>query len=186
MAAVGIGSTLFGGVLGAQGAQQQAQAQSQAELFKAAEAQFQAGIALQNKQISEQNASYAKFAGEVEAQQASIQSRQEIGQTRAQQGAGNLDINSGSNVQVRMSMAGVGEENVAMIRSNAAKAAYGDTVQAIQFGEQADWQKTAASFDTQAAGYAMTAGDINATSSILGSVGKAASMGAGAYKTGVV
>lgn len=185
LAGVGMISTLAGGVTQAQGAQLQAQAQSQADIFKAQEYQYQASIAQQNQVISEQNANYALHAGEVEAQQEAIKVREELGQTRAQQGAGNLDINSGSNAEVRSSMMAVGQENVAMIRSNAQKTAYGYAVQAYQFGEQSNWDLTGSSYEQQAASYAKTAGDISAESSILGSVGKLAGMGASAYKSGV-
>lgn len=184
LAGVGMASTLFGGVQQAQGAKVQAQAQAQADLFKSQEYQYQASIAQQNKVISEQNAAYARYAGEVEAQQEAIQVREDIGNIRSQQGAGNLDVNSGSNADVRRSQMDVGEESIAMIRSNAAKTAYGYEVQAYQFGEQANWDLTGSSYEQQAANLARTAGDINANASILGTVGKLAGMGASAYKSG--
>lgn len=184
LAGVGMASTLFGGMAQAKGAQAQAQAQANADIFKAEEYSYQSSIAKQNQQIAEQNASYARYSGEVESQQEAIKVREDIGQTRAQQGAGNLDINSGSNAEVRASQMAVGQESIAMIRSNAAKTAYGYEVQAYQFGEQASWDNTAVSFEQQAAGNAKTAGDISADASILGTVGKLAGMGASAYKSG--
>jgi hypothetical protein len=177
-------STLFGGISQAQGAQVQAQAQQQADLFKSQEAQYQASIAKQNQTIADQNASYAVHAGEVEAQQEAIKVSEDLSTTRAQQGAGNLDINSGSNAEVRSAMMSVGQENISMIRSNAQKTAYGYEVQAYQFGEQANWDMTTSSYEQQAASYAKTAGDISVESSILGTVGKLAGQGASAYKSG--
>jgi len=185
LAAIGIGSSLLGGVTGAQGAQQQAQAQASADMFQSQEAMYQAGVSAYNQQLAQANASFTRYTGEVEAQQAGISLRQDIGTIRAAQGAGGLDVNSGSNLAVRQSQYEVGEENIALIRSNAARAAYNYDVQAYQSGQQMTWEDTASSYYTQAASYAKTAGDINATSSILGSIGKVASMGLSSYKSGI-
>lgn len=165
---------IIGGYIGAQGAQVQAQAQANSDIFQSEESQYQAGVANYNKQVADSNADYARNAGEVEAQQAGTQVRADIGNIRAQQGAGGLDVNTGTNVNVRMSQLEVGQENVALLRGNAARVAYGYDVQAYQFGQQATWDTTASSYYQQAASWAKTAGDINAEASILGGYSKAA------------
>lgn len=125
---------------------------------------YQAAIAQMNAKIAQQNAQYETAVGEVQAQQQGMKTRAEIGQTRATQGASGLDLNSGTAVSVRASEAELGAEDQAMIRSNAARRAYGQEVIAAQ--ETAQGQ-----LDTMAASTSQTAGEIGAFSSILGGVG---------------
>lgn len=185
MAAVSIGSSIFGGITGAQGAETTAAANAAADNFKAQEYQYQAGVARANQVIAERNANYAIYAGEEQAQEGGMKLRAEIGQTKAQQGAGGLDVNSGSDAAVRTSEYNIGQENIAITRNNAAKVAYGYDVEAFQASQQAAWDVTGSSFETQAAGFAQKAGDINAMSSILGGVSSVASKFSGAYTSGI-
>jgi hypothetical protein len=122
---------------------------------------YQAGVAQINSAIAANNANYAFAAGEQKAQQAGMQTRSIIGQTKAQQGGSGLDVNTGSAVDVRAAEADVGAENVAVIRNDAARTAYG-----YQVDEQQ--QLTQAALDKFAASNAKTAGFIGATSSVLG------------------
>lgn len=130
--------------------------------------QYQAGIAAMNAQIAKQNASYDLAVGEVQAQQSGMKTRAVLGATRAAQGASGLDLNTGTAVQVRASEAELGAEDMALIRSNAAKRAYGDEVEAVQDTAQSQ-------LDTYAASNARTAGMIGAFSSVLGAGGSVAS-----------
>lgn len=123
--------------------------------------QYQAGVAQINKQIAEQNASYAEASGEVQAQQEGMKTRAEIGQTRATQGASGVDVNRGSAVDVRASEAEIGAENQALTRSNAARVAYGYRVEGAQ-------QEAQSTVDLMAGKQAKTAGDIGAYASLLG------------------
>lgn len=171
MGAVSLGSTLIGGLTKAQGQEQQAQAES--EMY-----QYQSGVAQMNQKIALQNADYARYAGEVEAQQSGMQARFQIGQTRATQGASGLDVGSGSALRVQESEHTTAVENMGLIRSNAAKAAYGYEVEAVQAGAQS-------TLDQMAASKSLTAGKISAAGTLIGTAGSLASGWLGMQKAGV-
>lgn len=168
MAGASLATTAIGAGVSAYGAYQGGQAQKQMYDYKAAVAQV-------NQQIAKQNADYALHAGEVEAQQAGMKLRSEIGQIRAGQGASGLDIASGSAPLVRDSATRVGQENIAIIRSNAAKRAYGYEVEAMEHGAES-------TLDTVAGANAKTAGTISAIGSLLGGASSVSSKWVG-YKT---
>jgi hypothetical protein len=128
---------------------------------------YQAGIATLNSQIAEQNARYSLQKGEIEAQSSGMKTRYQIGQTTADQAVSGIDVNKGSGVAVRASEQAVGNMDQAILRSNAAKAAYGYRVQGRMDIEQAR-------VDQFAAKNAQTASYINAASSILGGAGSVA------------
>lgn len=153
MAALSIGSSVAGGLLGAAGAKQSAQAES--EMY-----QYKAGIALANKKIEEQNADYAFKVGEQEAGRFGIKTRQNIGSIRAAQSGSGLDVNTGSAVQVRESAHDLAAMDMATIRQNAARQAYGYKVKAWEAGQEATLYGMAAS-------KAKTAGNINVLSSLI-------------------
>lgn len=155
VAGVGLASTALGGVTGAIGSIFGGQSQS-------AMYQYQAQIAAMNAAIARQTAAYDTAVGEVQAQQSGMKTRAQIGQTRAQQGASGLDVNSGTNVNVRASEAELGAEDQALIRNNAARAAYGAEVTAVQDTAQSQ-------LDTMAASTSQTAGMLGAFTSVLGS-----------------
>ena len=171
VALAGIAATAVGGVTSAIGNIFQGQATSQSY-------QYQAQIAQINAQVAKQNAAYAQETGEVEAQQSGMQTRAQIGQTKAIQGASGLDVNTGSGAAVRGSEAEIGVENQNITRANAAKAAYGYEVNAAQFTNQA-------SLDVASGANAKTAGNIGAFSSILGGVGSVASKWSQASSQGI-
>jgi hypothetical protein len=183
---LGIGATALGGVVGAGGKLLEGYGQQQADIFKATEATYQAGIAQQNQEIAQQNANYALYSGEVQAQQAGMKLRSEIATTKAEQGASNLDVNSGSAVLVRSAEQEVGQENISLIRSDAAKRAYGYTVQSWQYGTQATWDQTAATFDKGAAQMAMISGEISAAGSLLGGASSVGSQWMAAKSSGAL
>lgn len=166
-----MGASGSGGLISAVGSIMSGNAQ-------AAAYQYQAGVAQINKQIADQNADYARYAGEVEAQQGGMKTRALLGTTVAQQGAGGLAIGSGSQGRVTDSIREVGAEDVGIIRSNAAKRAYGYEVEAA--GQQAQ-----IGLDQMAASQAKTAGYINAFSSILGAGGSVASKWSQAGSAGI-
>lgn len=156
MAAVGMGAAAVGGVVGAVGAESKGAAQS-------AQYQYQAGIAQMNETIAKQNADYEFKAGEVSAQQSGMKSRAELGQAKAVQSASGLDVNSGSPADVRKSMIEVGQENQAVIRSNAARKAYG-------YATEAAGQEAQSNLYGMAASNSKTAAHIEALGSIIGGV----------------
>lgn len=173
MALVGMGSNVAGNLLGIGKASSQASAQKlqiqgqlmkafgdafgmevQAEqyTYEANKNRYQAAVADMNKEISEGNAHYSLEEGEVEAQEAGMKSRAELGEMIASQGASGLDVNVGSATKVRESMIDIGGYQQQIIRSSAAKKAYGYDVEAMQYGAQADiYRYTATENEAQAA-----------------------------------
>lgn len=147
--------------------------QSQAKAYE-----YQAGVAKINEQIAKQNADYAFAAGEVEAQEAGMKTRAQVGETIAQQGAGGLAIGSGSNARVVQSEKEIGAENVGIIRSNAAKRAYGYQVEAV--GEEAKSQLL-----TSAATSAKTSSFISGLTSFIGAGGSVADKWMKASQVGI-
>ena len=152
--AIGIGSTIAGGLAGAIGSLFGGSAQQQMY-------DYQAGIAKLNAQIAEQNAVYATQAGEAQAMQAGLAAGQQMGRIKAAQSATGLDVNSGTNKQVQQSQAGITSETLSAIRSNAAKTAYDYRVSAVSDIAQAN-------LDTLAGQNARRAGMISAESSLIG------------------
>lgn len=161
---VSAAATVGGGILGAQGAKEKAQAES--SMYN-----YQAGVAKVNAQIAEQDANYAEASGQVEAEQSGMKTAVEVGKTRAAFGASN--VAGGSHDQVLSSEREIGAENQGIIQANAAKRAYGFEVGAAEDVAQAG-------ADTAAGKNALTAGQYAATSSILGTVGSVASKWLGA------
>lgn len=152
--AIGLGSSVLGAGASAAGAATSAAASQSNYLY-------QAQVAQVNSQLATQNAAFASQAGENKAGVAGAQTRQQIGQTRAAQGASGLAVNSGSNLAVQQSEDLIGRTNQATIRGNAAQQAYSYNVGAYSDTLQGQ-------MDTTAAGYAQTAGNIGVASSILG------------------
>jgi hypothetical protein len=153
--------SLAGGLLSAYGSEKSGQATQQMYNYKA-------GVAQINSQIDLQNADYAVNQGEQQSLAYGMKESQQIGQTRAVQGASNIDVNSGSNAAVQSSEKAVGAIDTTTIRSNAAKVAYDyDTKSTMDLNQS--------TLDTMAGINAKTAGDISATASILGTAGSVAS-----------
>lgn len=161
LTAISVGATVAGGATGALGSLISGDANQ--KMY-----QYQAAVAKMNQQIAKQNAGFALATGEVQAQQMGMKTRAVIGQTKADQGASGLDVNSGSTTKVRESEAEVGAEDAATIRSNAARKAYGYEVTAAQDEAQGK-------LDIMAGENAKTSGEIGAFSSILGAVGSVSS-----------
>jgi hypothetical protein len=162
--AIAIGSlavSAIGAGVGAVGAISSANAAS-------ASANYNAQVAQQNQQIATQNATLAGQAGEAQAAQQQQKTRAEVGAIKTSQAAGNIDVNSGSALDVQSSAASLGELNAITIRGNAAKEAYGYETQSTSFENQAQLDAAQSSSD-------MTAGEIGAGSTILGGLGSAGS-----------
>jgi hypothetical protein len=167
LAVVGMATTAAGGIMGAIGAEMKGGAAS-------AQARYQQGLATLNAKIMRQNEDYARFSGETEAQQKDMRNRQIIAQTRAAQGASNIDVGGMSQTAVRAGEFQVAAEDAAIIRSNAAKRAYGFEVEA----QEAELQSTMYDYAAQQAG---KGADIEAITSILGGASKVAGMGMDYY-----
>lgn len=171
LGAISLGASALGGATSAFGSIMGGQ--SQAAMYN-----YQAGIAQINQQIMQQSADYATAAGEVSAQESGMKTRAQIGQTIAQQGAGGLAVGGGSNARVVSSELALGQEDQALIRSNAARQAYGYEVQGVQDTAQSQ-------LDTMAASKSQTAGLLGAAGSILGAAGSVSSKWLQASQTGI-
>lgn len=159
--AVGLGATLAGGLLSAKGAKDEAAGTQQMYNYRA-------GVANINADIERQNASWARDRGELEATQYGMKASQQRGAIRAAQGASGIDVNSGSAVDVQRSQEAIKNLDMAQIRKNAAKVAY-------DYETKAYMDENQAQLDVWTGQQARKAGDIKATSSILGTVGTVAS-----------
>lgn len=129
LAGVSIGGSAASGLLGAFGAQQSGQAQSQLLAY-------QAGIARLNQQIAENNRVQALQVGEQQAQQQGLADRFIMGRIRAAQGASGVDVGGKTAQDVRSSQQEISTMNQATIRNNAAKTAYAYETQAVTAGAQ--------------------------------------------------
>jgi hypothetical protein len=145
---------IAGAGVAAYGAIQSGEAQSRA-------ANYQAQVAANNQVIAGQNADYAKQAGAVQEASKRTAIAALIGSQRTASAANNLDVNSGSALDLQSSAAALGEEDARTIRDSAARTARGYQIQGIDYGAQAQ-------LDRMTADQASTAGGLNAFASILG------------------
>lgn len=160
-AAVSMGMSAAGGILGGIGAEKSGQASALAYRYKAA-------VALLNKQINEQNARWALDAGEIKSVESGLKSRQEIANTKVAQSASGLDINSGSAEAVRDTQTEVAQFDQNVIRWDAKKTSVGYSMKAKADQLQAD-------ADLAAADSAEKAGKVGMLTSFLNAGGSVAS-----------
>ena len=132
---------------------------------QAASAKYNASVAANNAQIATQNANLIGAEGNANAGVEGQKTRANVGAIKASQAANGIDINSGSAVDVRSSAAELGELNAINIRSQAARAAYGQQTQAASDTAQA-------ALDKQQAGYAAEAGVTQGATTLLSGYGK--------------
>jgi len=150
------------------------QAAQQADAAKKA-ATFDAQVASNNATIDAQNRSSSLQQGEVEAQNAMRKQASMIGDQRAQMSANGIDITQGSAQDMLASTKFLGGIDVNTIQSNAARQAWGYSVQGMNDQNAATMETWKANSINPAAIGAMTAGG-----SLLSSVGSAATSYAGA------
>ena len=150
--------TLAGGLLKGYGQIQSAEATKQAALF-------QSQVAANNAQIANQNASWATAAGEAQVAQSQMQTRANVGGIKAAQAAANVDVNSGSALDVQSSARDLGELSALTLRSNAARQAYGFQTQSGADTAESQLQKSLA-------GQAIPAGILGAASTALSTAGQ--------------
>lgn len=129
-----------------------------------------AQIARNNAIIARQNASQALGAGEVRAEGQGLKNRAQLGAIRAGQAASGVDVNTGSAADVQQSAAMLGAHDMMMIRSNAARQAYGYETEALGQEQQAKLYRKGAKI-------APWEGGLNAVGSLLGGASKISEMG---------
>lgn len=161
MGVIGIGATIAGGITAAEGAKTTAAATQQSY-------NYQAGVAQINSAIDLQNADYARNQGDIQAMDYGLKAGQTQANIKVAQGASGLDVNSGSALAVQQSQKVITGIDTAQIRSNAAKVAYDYDVKSTMDLNQS-------TLDVMGGQNAITAGNIQAEASILGTVGSVAS-----------
>jgi hypothetical protein len=161
LAGTGIGTSILGGLFGAGSAKASAESSKKMGLY-------QAGVAMLNAKIAQQNADYAIVEGEQSTMRYGMSARQQAGQIVANQAASGLDVRSGSAKDVQDSQHLVSTMDMDQIRRNAAKTAYDYKVEAGKYTADA-----LAAFS--GAQDASKAGNINAATSLIGGASSVAS-----------
>ena len=135
-----------------------------------AEGAYEAAVAKDNQKLANAQAEQANAIGAREMEQQSWRTRALIGQQRAAIAANNLDPTLGTPLDILGETAAFGEIDQQNIRLNAAQEAWGRKVEATNYGN--------------AAAMAKWKGNTSANLTILGSLGKAFSQGAGSFGGG--
>jgi hypothetical protein len=170
LAAISIGTALVGGGVSAMGAAKTADANSQA-------ATYQAAVAKNNQILAGRYADLSTERGNIQSELSNYKTRQALGTARAGFAAQGVDVNSGSPLAVRQSIAEVGELDSQIIRQKAAEEAFGYKVKGGDFAAEAELDKMKAS-------NAETAGAFNVASSILGTASSVSGKWAGYQNKG--
>lgn len=136
LAALSMGMSAGGSIFSAFGASSKGKAQKQMY-------DYQAGMAEYRKKIALQNRDYALQVGEDTAERFGIKARANEGTIRAGAGASGIDVGTGSKVNVITSQKQVTAMDMATIRNNAARRAYGYIVEAETEGQQAGLYRAA-------------------------------------------
>lgn len=148
---------IAGAGVSAFGAYEGGQAQSQASMY-------QAQVAANNAAIARQNAEMETQSGEIAANNYAMRTRAVVGSTKANQAASGVDVDTGSNVNVRAAESELGALDALTIRSNAARQAYGYEVAATSDMAESQLLESESK-------QAKTAGTLSALGSFLGGVG---------------
>lgn len=157
---VSLVTSIAGAGIGALGSIASANAQANA-------ANYQAQVARNNSILAEQQAQRTMAAGEQAAMQKGLQTRAKVGAIRAAQAASNVDVNSGSALDVQSSAAELGQLDTERETSRAALQAYGYRTQSSNFQAEAG-------LDEAKASSARIGGAFGAVGSLLSGAGNAA------------
>jgi hypothetical protein len=121
---------------------------------------YQAQVAANNAVLAKQQSKLDIQSGEIAAVDHGLKTKAAVGTEKAQQGASGIDVNTGSTADVRAGTVQTGMLDALTIRSNAAKKAYADEVQANSDTAQSQ-------LDTFAGESAQTGADIGAAGTLL-------------------
>ena len=147
-------------VIGGIGAGVSAYGQYESGQAASAAAAYQAQVAANNAKIARQNAVWDAQAGEAAAVNQGLKTRALIGKETAYAAASGVDVGTGSTTAVRAGTREMGMLDNLTIRSDSAKKAYADEVQAGNFTAESQ-------LDTMKSKQAEIAGDIGAAGSLL-------------------
>ncbi len=171
LSTLSLASSAGGGLLSAFGAI--GEGKSQKSMYG-----YQATVARMNADIDRQNAAWELQKGGVEQQQYGMKASQQFAQIRADQGASNLDVNTGSARDVQTSQQKITSMDLQQIGANAAKTAYDYTVRAAMDENQAKVYDVAGA-NAEKAGFFKAAG------SIIGTAGSVSSKWLQATQAGI-
>jgi hypothetical protein len=129
-------------------------------------ASYQAQVAANNAQIARQNATYAEQVGNTKQQQAGLKAAEEGGAVKTALAANNVDVNTGSAVDVEAGTRQKGVMNQYLIQSDAELQAYGYRTQATGFDAQAALDKSTATSDEIGGALGAAGGLLSSASSI--------------------
>lgn len=151
---IAVAATVIGTGVSIMGAMNQASATKDA-------ANYQAQVAKNNQTIAEQNAAYARQAGQAETEAEGMKTAAIVGQAVAAQGASGIDPTTGSPADVIRGTRDVRRLDTLNVVNNAELRARGLETQATNFGAESGLKKLEAN-------NASTAGLYAAGSSLLG------------------
>ncbi len=122
---------------------------------------YGAEVARNNATVAKQNAEYSRQAGQQKAAVTSMKGAAQIAKMKTGQAAGNIDVNTGSAVDVQQGEREIAKLDVETVLNNAELQAYGYTVQATNFEAQAQ--------QDEFAGFVGAAGSLlSGASSVMG------------------
>lgn len=101
---------------------------------------YASSIARTNATLANLKAKQTLEAGDVAASRKALETRGAVGTARAVQGGSGVDVNKGSAAMVQSDINTAGGIDVATIKNNAARAAWGYQTQAIQDTSQAQFE----------------------------------------------
>jgi hypothetical protein len=136
-------------------------------------ASYEAQVAANNATIAQQNADYARKAGEAKAQQQSLAGAQQQGMIRAAIGANNVDVNSGSAEDVQSSQRELTNLGTQTTMNNALLQAYGYQSQATSYSAQSQLYNAEADQAITGSYISAAGGLLGGASSGSGGLGKA-------------
>lgn len=151
-AILSLGATALSTGLGVVGMVGQQQAQAQAASAAQAQARYQAQVAQQNQELARRQAADATQRGQVAEDNRRRQTALQIGQQRAGLAAQGTDF-TGSETDILGDTAAAGELDARTIRANAAREAYGYTVQGLGYGNTAALETARAANSTYTPNY---------------------------------
>lgn len=174
-AGAGVASTglsLIGGLMQAQGQEDEGAARAQTALYRSQ-------IASNNATIEQQNRTYALQRGEILADEQRVRTRGVLGAQRAAMGASGADLSGGSTGDVLASTAETGELDALMIMHNAAMQARDSELRGANYQREAG-------LEIMSARNARRAGSRQATASLIGTAASVSDRWARYRSSGVV
>jgi hypothetical protein len=137
---------------------------------------YKAYVAAQNAQIALQNQVRDRAVGDQQAYYNDLKLRQQIGSAEADAGASGFSVGDSPTIKAGISSVHqLGRMDTLNIIDNARQKAYGDLIQSYNYTQEALMDQSAARND-------ITAGDTQATSTLLGGASSIADKWAGYYK----